>query len=64
MYVLMEFFQRYYWTLAGQLSPKGLTKSELGQDLSEEAINKLTDEQIMQLYELKIETEKPKNIDK
>lgn len=44
--------------LANQLSNKGIVQGELGKEIDHRLIDKLEDEQLRQLYELKCEAEK------
>ncbi|CAD5224274.1 unnamed protein product [Bursaphelenchus okinawaensis] len=47
----------YCTSLSKQLTHKGIVKGKFGEDLDPELIDRFSDEQIQQLYELKVESE-------
>ncbi|CEF64223.1 Protein ACN9 homolog, mitochondrial [Strongyloides ratti] len=59
--LFLKEWTEYCTSLSKQLSGKGLVEGNLGQNLNPEIIDKMDEDKLYQLYELKIETEKVKN---
>ncbi|KAK6182463.1 hypothetical protein SNE40_010148 [Patella caerulea] len=58
--VFMTEWSKYYVTLAQQIGKKKPNQSNIGANLSPELLDCLGDEQIGQLHELLLETQKPR----
>ncbi|KAH7722387.1 Protein F25H9.7 a [Aphelenchoides avenae] len=56
--IFLKQWTDYCTELSRQLSNKGIKKGEVGNDLNTALLHQFTDEQIVQLYELKVESEK------
>uniref|UniRef100_A0A914DPV2 Succinate dehydrogenase assembly factor 3 n=1 Tax=Acrobeloides nanus TaxID=290746 RepID=A0A914DPV2_9BILA len=56
--IFLKEWTDYCMMLSKQLSNKGIVKGELGKPLEARLLEKLEDEQLMQLFELKCEAEK------
>ena len=54
-------WSEYCRVLSRQLSLAGIVRGQIGRHLSVEEVERLSDELAGQLYELKLETEKPKS---
>jgi len=59
--VFLREWAKYASLLSNQLSPKGIARGAVGQNLTEEDIKHMRDEQVLQLFELKQEASKPKS---
>uniref|UniRef100_A0A0K0EHW8 Succinate dehydrogenase assembly factor 3 n=1 Tax=Strongyloides stercoralis TaxID=6248 RepID=A0A0K0EHW8_STRER len=59
--LFLKEWTEYCTSLSKQLTGKGLVKGDLGKNLNPEIINKMEEDKLYQLYELKLETEKVKD---